>query len=57
MFGDVELVDNDDVAAGVRVHVSRGYISLYPFLFNLVADNERVKHVMDMLQDPDQLWS
>lgn len=36
----------------------KGYISLFPFLVNLMGpDNPRLGAVLDLVRDPEQLWS
>lgn len=40
------------------VHVChKGYISLFPWLMGLVSDDEKLGHVLDLVADPEQLWS
>jgi mannosyl-oligosaccharide glucosidase len=42
-----------------HVHVChKGYISIFPFLVGLVAaDSPRLGHVLDLIADPEELWS
>lgn len=42
-----------------NVHVChKGYISLFPFLTGLLdADSPRLKHILDLINDPEELWS
>ncbi|KAK8226961.1 glycoside hydrolase [Phyllosticta capitalensis] len=35
----------------------KGYISLFPFLLGLVQSPDRLAAVLDLLADPDELWS
>jgi mannosyl-oligosaccharide glucosidase len=43
---------------GTEFIVHKGYMSLFPFLHNLVPkDSNQLKAVLDMLSDPDQLWT
>ena len=41
-------------------HIPRvGYVSLFPFLLNLVDERnvEKMSHVLDMMESPDLLWT
>ncbi|PNS14449.1 hypothetical protein CAC42_3735 [Sphaceloma murrayae] len=41
------------------IHVChKGYISIFPFMLGLIPhDDERMKHTLDLITDPDELWS
>lgn len=53
-FGDISFTGSGDV-----VHVvHKGYISLFPLILELLpVDSPKVKDLLDLIQDPDQLWS
>ena len=42
-----------------HVHVChKGYVSLFPFMTGMLApDHPRLKAVLDLIQDPEELWS
>ncbi|ODQ79594.1 glycoside hydrolase family 63 protein [Babjeviella inositovora NRRL Y-12698] len=51
-------VDDDDE----NIHVChKGYISLFPFLTRLIPEskvlNHKLKHVLEMIHNPEELWS
>lgn len=54
-FGDV--YSNIEGKRSVLVH--KGYITLFPFLFGLLdsSKSHRLKSTLDMLSDPQELWS
>ena len=54
MYCDASVDDDEQ-----SFHVChRGYISLFPFLLGLLPTNSaHLSSVLDMLRDPDQLWS
>ncbi|KAE8216426.1 hypothetical protein CF327_g467 [Tilletia walkeri] len=54
MYCDVSVDDDDE-----SFHVChRGYVSLFPLLLRLLpADSPKVGAVLDLLSDPDHLWS
>src|SRR5690554_4219684 len=45
--------------ASENIHVChKGYISLYPVLLGLVDPNsEKLGHVLDLMSDPEELWT
>ena len=54
-FCDVTLDTEENELVPMR---HQGYLSLFPFLFDLIAEHpEQVKAVLEMLQDPERLWS
>ncbi|KAG7858298.1 hypothetical protein KL919_003556 [Ogataea angusta] len=53
-YCDVTVDEEDEDV--FECHV--GYVSIMPFVHRLVpASSEHLKHVLDQLQDPEQLWS
>ena len=47
----------DDYEESVHV-CHKGYISIFPFLTGLLPpDSPRLKHVLDLIGDPEELWS
>ena len=47
----------DDYEESVHV-CHKGYVSIFPFLTGLLpADSPRLKHVLDLISDPEELWS
>ena len=53
-FTDLSVDDN-----GASYHVvHKGYISLFPFLLGLLKhDEQKLKHVLDLIEDPTWLWT
>ncbi|KAG9010083.1 Processing alpha glucosidase I [Tulasnella sp. JGI-2019a] len=54
MYCDASVDDEDE-----SFHVChRGYVSLFPFLLELLpASSPHLKPILDMISDPEQLWS
>lgn len=54
MFCDVGIDEFDESA-----HVChKGYLSLFPMMLGLLdADSEYLKHTLDIVEDPEELWS
>ncbi|OSD02823.1 glycoside hydrolase family 63 protein [Trametes coccinea BRFM310] len=54
MYCDVNVNDEDE-----SYHVChKGYLSLFPFLLSLLPpDSPRLGAILDLLRDPDHLWS
>ncbi|EGN96016.1 glycoside hydrolase family 63 protein [Serpula lacrymans var. lacrymans S7.3] len=54
MYCDVNIDDQDE-----SYHVChKGYLSLFPFLLSLLSpDSPHLRAVLDLLRDPDHLWS
>lgn len=54
MYCDATIDDYED-----HVHVChKGYISLFPFMTGLLGkDSPKVDHVLDLIADPEHLWS
>ncbi|KAG8861996.1 Processing alpha glucosidase I [Tulasnella sp. 330] len=54
MYCDASVDDDDE-----SFHVChRGYVSLFPFLLELLpASSSHLKPILDMISDPEQLWS
>ena len=47
----------DDYEESVHV-CHKGYISIFPFLTGLLPpDSPRLKHILDLIGDPEELWS
>ena len=47
----------DDYEESVHV-CHKGYVSIFPFLTGLLPpDSPRLKHVLDLISDPEELWS
>ncbi|KAF8970494.1 Processing alpha glucosidase I [Entomortierella lignicola] len=48
-------LDEEDLS----VHVChKGYISLFPMLLGIIdPENEKLEHVLDLMRDPEELWS
>ena len=48
------------VSGGYKIQkvCHKGYISLFPFLLGLMgADHSRLESILDMMRDPEELWS
>ena len=57
-YGDLIPADPWNAKSEMKHVVHRGYISLFPFFFNLVpADSDQLGHVLDMLHNPQELWT
>jgi mannosyl-oligosaccharide glucosidase len=54
MFCDATIDDYEE-----SVHVChKGYVSLFPFMTGLLApDSPRLKPILDLISNPDELWS
>jgi mannosyl-oligosaccharide glucosidase len=54
MYCDVDVDDDDE-----SYHVChKGYLSLFPFMLSLLpSDSPHLGAILDMLRDPDHLWS
>lgn len=54
-YCDVSVDENDE-----NMHYCfKGYISLFPFITKLIPTTQvdKIEHIVDMLKDPEQLWS
>ncbi|KAJ2461656.1 Processing alpha glucosidase I [Coemansia sp. RSA 2424] len=56
---DYDELEEDEEAVMERVFVChRGYVSLFPMLLGLLpADSDKLGHILDMIEDPDELWT
>lgn len=54
-YCDLSVDDEDE-----NVYVChKGYISLFPFLTKLIPedDTDKIKHIVDLIANPDELWT
>ncbi|KAJ1949901.1 Processing alpha glucosidase I, partial [Linderina macrospora] len=53
-----ELEDDEGNAETVEFVCHRGYVSLLPMLLGLVpAESPKLGHILDMIEDPEELWT
>ncbi|ODV77805.1 glycoside hydrolase family 63 protein [Suhomyces tanzawaensis NRRL Y-17324] len=54
-YCDVSVDDDDENI----YFCSKGYVSLFPFLTKMIPSNdtEKLTHIVDLISDPEQLWT
>ncbi|KAI3652561.1 hypothetical protein MP228_001986 [Amoeboaphelidium protococcarum] len=59
-YGDLQLKNKDSITDGQSIVVHKGYLSLFPFMFDMINPKDhpdRLDAVLSLIKDSKQLWS